>query len=264
MESVHLPWFFCPEVSCWQCQRAECNSFHLAKRHWVLLEEEGKLSEQRQTTWFKSMKAILDLVAKQLRKSPERLEDFVHQTGWLQDLEPTVSISRKVLGEQLSVYWRGTVESVATPSPSDVAALLHWRTMMHLLSELSEEVQKWVRQAPLLSGQTGIMRGSVVIDGHCHLELLHQWVSSKATIESALEALAKCYASSVFGRFGGSSDQLCVPERVDCQDASISWDHPSAPNLGCAPKSCGGCRLELAGEEDGSTRMCGSGGMWVE
>ena len=197
MESVHLPWFFCPEVSCWQCQRAECSSFHLAKRHWVLLEEEGKLSEQRQTTWFKSMKAILDLVAKQLRKSPERLEDFVHQTGWLQDLEPTVSISRKVLGEQLSVYWRGTVESVATPSPSDVAALLHWRTMMHLLSELSEEVQKWVRQAPLLSGQTGIMRGSVVIDGHCHLELLHQWVSSKATIESALEALAKCYASSV-------------------------------------------------------------------
>ena len=99
--------------------------------------------------------------------------------------------------EQLSMYWRGTVESVATPSPSDVAALLHWRTMMHLLSELSEEVEKWVRQAPLLSGPTGIIRGSVAIDGHCHLKLLRQRVSSKATIESALEALAECHASSV-------------------------------------------------------------------
>ena len=142
------------------------------------------------------MKAILDLVAKQLRKSPESLEDFVHQTGWLQAMEPTVSVSREVLGEQLSMYWRGTVESVATPSPSDVAALLHWRTMMHLLSELSEEVEQWVRQAPLLSGPTGIIRGSVAIDGHCHLELLHQRVSSKATIESTLEALAECHASS--------------------------------------------------------------------
>ena len=61
--------------------------------HWVLLEEEGKFSEQRQTTWFESMKAILDLVAKQLRKSPERLEDFLHQRGWLQDMKPTVSVT---------------------------------------------------------------------------------------------------------------------------------------------------------------------------
>ena len=37
----------------------------------------------------------------------------------------------------------------------------------------------------------------MAIDGHSHLEFLHQRVSSKATIESALEALAECHASTV-------------------------------------------------------------------
>ena len=64
-----------------------------------------------------------------------------------------------------------------------------------------------MRQAPLLSGPTEIMRGSVAIDGHCHLELLRQRVSSKATIESALEALAECHASTVLA---GSEAEVTI------------------------------------------------------
>ena len=81
-------------------------------------------------------------------------------------MEPTVSISREFLGEQLAVYWRGTVETVATPSPSDVAALLHWRTMMRLLAEVPEEVRSQVRQAPLVDGSAGVLPGAVAINGH--------------------------------------------------------------------------------------------------
>ena len=125
IEAMHLPWFFRPENSCWNCQWAECSSPHLEKRHRKHHEDEGKFTDQRLATWCESVKAILVLLARQLGKASESLGEFVSAKGWLQDMEPTVSVSREVLGEQLAAYWRGTVETVATPSPSDVAALLH-------------------------------------------------------------------------------------------------------------------------------------------
>ena len=141
IESRHLPWFFRPENSCWKCQWAECSSLHLEKRHWKRHDEEGKFTDQRLATWCESVKAILVLLARQLGKAPESLGEFLRAKGWLQDMEPTLSVSREVLGEQLAAYWRGTVETVATPSPSEVAALLHWRTMMRLLPEVPEEAR---------------------------------------------------------------------------------------------------------------------------
>ena len=51
-----------------------------------------------------------------------------------------------------------------------------------------------VHQAPLLEGSAGILHGGVAIGGHCHLELMHQWVSLRSSRESALGALAKCRA----------------------------------------------------------------------
>ena len=143
-----------------------------------------------------SVKAILVFLARQLGKDPERLGEFVSAKGWLQDMEPTLSVSREVLGKQLAVYWRGTVETVATPSPSDVAALLHWRTMMRLLAEVPEGVRSQVRQAPLVDGSAGVLSGAVAIDGHCHLELMRQQVGWKSTIESALGELAESHASA--------------------------------------------------------------------
>ena len=74
------------------------------------------------------------LLARQLGKALESLGEFVSTKGWHQDMEPTVSISHEVLGEQLAAYWRGRVENVPTPSRRDMAALLHLRTMMRLLA----------------------------------------------------------------------------------------------------------------------------------
>ena len=196
IESMHLPWFFRPENSCWKCQWAECSSLHLEKRHWNRHDEEGKFTDQRLATWCESVKAILVFLARQLGKDPERLGEFVSAKGWLQDMEPTLSVSREVLGKQLAAYWRGTVETVATPSPSDVAALLHWRTMMRLLAEVPEGVRSQVRQAPLVDGSAGVLSGAVAIDGHCHLELMRQRVGWKSTIESALGELAESHASA--------------------------------------------------------------------
>ena len=136
------------------------------------------------------------LLARQLGKAPESLGEFVSTKGWLQDMEPTVSVSCEGLREQLAVYWRGIVETVATPSPSDMATLLHWRTMMRLLAEVPEEVRSQVSQAPLVDRSAGVLPGAVAINGHCHLELMRQRVGWKATIESALGALAVCHASA--------------------------------------------------------------------
>ena len=112
-------------------------------------------------------------------------------------MEPTVSVSREMLGKQLAAYWRGTVENVATPSPCDVAAVLHWRVMMRLLAELPEEARAQVRQAPLLGDAEGEMLRSMAIDGHCHLELMRRRFSLNRTLESLLGTLAVNHASPV-------------------------------------------------------------------
>ena len=73
IESMHLPWFFRPENSCWKCQWAECSSLHLEKRHWKRHDDEGKFTDQRLATWCESVKAILGLLARQLGKALESL-----------------------------------------------------------------------------------------------------------------------------------------------------------------------------------------------
>ena len=138
------------------------------------------------------------LLVRQLGKVPESVfgGGFVSAKGWLQDMEPTVSINREVLGEKLAAYWRGTVETVATPSPRDVATLLHWRSMMHLLAEVPEEVRTQVHQAPLVGGSAGDLHGAVAIDGHCHLELTHQWLQDmEPTVSINREVLGEKLAA---------------------------------------------------------------------
>ena len=101
IEAMHLPWFFWPENSSWKCQWAGCSSLHLEKRHWKRHEDEGKFTDQRLITWCKSVKTILVLLTRQLGKTPESLGEFVSAKLWLQDMEPTVSVSCEVLGKQL-------------------------------------------------------------------------------------------------------------------------------------------------------------------
>ena len=193
--------------------------------------------DQRLATWCESVKVILVLLPRQLGKARESLGEFVSTKGWLQDMEPTVSVNHEVLGEQLAVYWRGTVESVATASPSDVAALLHWRTMMRLLAEVPQEVRSQVRRAPLVDGSARVLPGAVAIDGHCHLELMRQRVGWEATIESALGALAECHASAeLAGLEAVVTNSVFWDEWITRIPASIgnirvlqTWDvHPKA------------------------------------
>ena len=197
VESMHLPCFFRPEFSCWKCEWAECSSLHLSKRHWEKHVDEGNFTDERLPTWCKSVKEIFELIACKLGRSPESLGRFVQGRGWLNNMEPTVSVSREMLGKQLAAYWRGTVENVATPSPCDVAAVLQWRVMMRLLAELPEEARAQVRQAPLLGDAEGEMLRSMAIDGHCHLELMRRRFSLNSTLESLLGTLAVNHASPV-------------------------------------------------------------------
>ena len=58
VESMHLPWFFRPEFSCWKCEWAECSSLHLSKRHREKHVDEGNFTDERLPTWCKSVKEI--------------------------------------------------------------------------------------------------------------------------------------------------------------------------------------------------------------
>ena len=158
---MHLLCFFRPMENRWKCQWAECSSLHLEKRHWKRHEDDEKFTDQRLTSWCESVKAIPVLISRQWG-------EFVGTRVWLQDKEPTVSVSCKVLGEHLAVYWRETVETVAATSLGNVAAVRNFRMMMGLLAEVAEEMWTQVRQATLLDGSVGVLHGTVAIDGYCH------------------------------------------------------------------------------------------------
>ena len=95
--------------------------------------------DQRLATWCESVKAILVLLARQLGKVPESLGGICERKRVASGYE-TNSVDQpwSFGGEVGCVLGGGTVETVATPSPRDVATLLHWRSMMHLLAEAPE------------------------------------------------------------------------------------------------------------------------------
>ena len=237
VESMHLPWFFRPEFSCWKCEWAECSSLHLSKRHWEKHVDEGNFTDERLPTWCKSVKKIFELIACKLGRSPESLGRFVQERGWLDNMEPTVSVSREMLGKQLAAYWRGTVENVATPSPCDVAAVLHWRVMMRLLAELPEEARAQVRQAPLLGDAEGEMLRSVAIDGHCHLELMRRRFSLNNTLEGLLGTLAVNHASPVMSGLEAVVTNAVFREEWDTTMPDFIGDIQVLKTWGVHPKA---------------------------
>ena len=127
----------------------------------------------------------------------EQLGELTQERGWLADLKPAQSMVREVLWSQLVRYWAGTVESVTTSSPCDLSTVLHWKTAMRMMAKLPAEQRLQVSGASLVHGPPRRPTRAWVVDGHCHLELLRQWVSIYATVESALLYFMHGHRSSV-------------------------------------------------------------------
>ena len=122
----------------------------------------------------------------------EKLGKHVQEHGWLVDLEPW-----EVLWSELIRYWGRTVESVASSSPCELSTVLHWRTAIRVLTELPEEQRSQFSGVSLVHGPPRRPTHVWVVDGHCHLELLKQWVSIYATVENTVLYFMHEHRSSV-------------------------------------------------------------------
>ena len=177
------------------CQRRPADIVSLqgaAKRtyrgkHWDAHGDLGKFGTHQLSTWFLSMTAVLEVLTEHFGVLWERLGELAQEHGWFADLEPVQSMVREVLWSQLVRYWGGTVESVTTSSPCDLSTVLHWRTAMRMLAEFPDEQYSQVSWVSLVHGPPRRPTHAWVADGHCHLELLRQWVSVYATVESTVQ-----------------------------------------------------------------------------
>ena len=195
VHAIHLPWFWVPEKACWHCQASGSSQAHLQGKHWDVHEELGKFGSQQLSTWFLSITAVLEVVAEHFGVPWEKLGEVVQERGWIADLEPAQSVVRQVLWGQLVRYWGGTV-TTATSSPCDLSAVLHWRTGMRMMAELPKERRTQVSGARLVQGPASKPTRALVVDGHCHLELLRQRSGMHATIESILPFFQQEHRSS--------------------------------------------------------------------
>ena len=186
VQAIHLPWFWAPEKACWKCQIFCSSQAHLQAKHWDVHEEQGRFGTHQLSTWFLTITQVLEEISEHFGVPWQKLGELAQQRGWLDDLEPAQSVVRQVLWGQLVRYWGGTVECVATSSPCDMSAVLHWRITMRMLTELTEERPGQVTGARLVQGPASKPTRAWVVDGHCHLELLRQRSGMQATIQNIL------------------------------------------------------------------------------
>ena len=189
VEMEHFPWYFTPEIACWQCKRATENHCSLMDRHKCCVEwEVGRLTEERFLSWIQTMKELLQEMAILLGFSNElELLDFCRRER-LPPAAPGVTLSptREAYLMWLEQYQKRTVTSIEIQPPNCPSALLNWTTVLGLFQRLSPQQQEWIRHFPVSPAQWQAP-GVDVVDAHCHLDMLAQrWHTSPG------EALRRC------------------------------------------------------------------------
>ena len=159
---VHLPWFWRPELACWNCKKACAGAAELEDRHLKRHPEGGFRTEDQLAMWMDTMKAILELEAFWFALNPELLlwqvrEEVVRRDSFGE------SPLRVVFLEWLYNWFKGM--AIETPV---------------LLEECPSWVMIWDTQLDGLARQqiwdfrlSGDSHGHTfpvhVADGHCHL-----------------------------------------------------------------------------------------------
>ena len=244
-------------IVCWEQPSAPTKG-----KNWDAHEDLGKFGTHQLSTWFLSTTAVLEVLAKHLSVPWEKLDKLAQERRWLADLEPAQSMVMDVLWSQLVRYWGGAVESVATSSPCDLSTVLHWRTAMRMLAELPEEQRSQVSGASLVHGLPRRPTRAWVVDGHCHLELLRQWVSIYDTVESTFLYFMHEHRSSVIEGL-----EAVVSNQVSRAECEATFSHhrwcSCCLHMVSTSQGFGRCELEVAGGEDVVNRVCHHKRVWL-
>ena len=174
---LHLPWFYRPDMACFQCQKPASSPARLQERH-VKRHGGGTFGkEDHLLEWLESMKNFLMLEADCLGVPVEYLPQLVQR-------EPRESGSASVfmttLLEMLHI-WRcgnarlfrqGCFLQAPVQLPTCPESVLHWDIQMELLGRMTVSQQEALRLCPLVRvPETSEWDWRMVVsDAHCHLQ----------------------------------------------------------------------------------------------
>ena len=235
VEAKHLPWYFSPELACWQCRFAEETTMKLWGRHGACVN--GQFDNEQLRTWSATMWGWISLAARFLEVGDaSALVAKVGREKWYPkekgfQLSPT---RRELLWTAQKLQTSVDIE-VSTQSPNCVAALLTWQTAVQLLIHLPEDARGWFRDYPLREPEDGSMAipRMRAVDSHCHLETVQQrfYLSSPTSVlqlKNVGEHPAVSLRIVIWNRvFPGSWRDIEQPmEEEDCRVVQTFGAHP--------------------------------------
>ena len=225
IEMEHLPWYFAPEIACWVCQECVENRCCLEERHKACLcSLGGHFTEERFLAWLQTMKELLHELAVLfgLRDIPALLRLCLRERLYPQDNGTTLSPPCEAYMLWLEEYQGGAVGAVEIKPLNCSAAILNWTTMLGLLRRLTPLQRNWVQHFPLSAAQLQTPE-VMVIDGHCHLDMLaREWKTSaegaiQRTLQPAPDPRMRLHAvvsNCCFPRCWGQILQVSLAVRV--------------------------------------------------
>lgn len=170
----HLPWYFNPEVTCWECRSYQGTLCFLRHRHLsVPACSEGYFSERNLYRWLSLVAGLLNEISSFWGlSSVADLLDLVVQRHWYPSCSHyTVSEVSQVLFGLVDRYMGfEPKDNYCVNPPNGVAALLHWEVFFNLLTNLSSEYQIQVKSNQFECPGNRIP--NEIADGHLHLSRL--------------------------------------------------------------------------------------------
>lgn len=174
LQIKHLPWYFDPQLACWEHQRNFGQSGVLLK-HRAMEGCKGTFGEPELGVWVKSMAGFLRFLGNKLCGGELKdLVSMVQKKGLFPRKTNSVDVPvvTQVLWRELDTHvgWCPPVIYRVDP-PETPAGLLHVNILQELLPLLKGEVLKEVQQLEI-NGATSTetpRRKVKVADSHCHL-----------------------------------------------------------------------------------------------
>ena len=235
VEAKHLPWYFSPDLACWQCRFAEETTMKLWGKHGTCTN--GLFDNERLRSWFATMWGWIGLAARFLEVGDATaLVEKVRSERWYpKESGFQFSPTRRELFRTAQKLQTSLDVEVSAQPPNCAAALLTWQTALQILCYLPEDAREWFKDYPLREPEDGIvvMPLMMAVDSHCHLETVQQWFhlptpTSVLQLENVGEHPNVSLQMVIWNRvFPGSwRDDDQSPEEGSCRIVQTFGAHP--------------------------------------
>ena len=174
VEKYHLPWYFCPELACWQCQESCVTLGQLWRVHGVC--SGGAFTNNWLKVWVATMRGWIHLAAQlaECEGLNSLLDKFLDEKWFDRQGGVMTSFTRSTLLWWVQEAGGQSVREVHLNPPNCPAAVLSWYRCLQLLQSLCAGDREKLVTYPLRERPEEMTPLTTVkaADGHFHLESL--------------------------------------------------------------------------------------------